>query len=236
MRSRLIVFARYPEPGRAKTRLIPALGAEGAARLQHRMTLDTLAQVDRLPHRRPIEVEIRYAGGTEPALRGLYGPNRHYRPQTDDDLGRRLTAATAEAFAEGCERVAVIGTDCPGLTAEILALAFDALAAADVVLGPATDGGYYLIGLRRMIPKLFQDIPWSTDRTLAATLEAARRVGARVRLLVPLDDVDRPEDLRREDGAGVAPTAAPTAAPTIAPVCAAAPRGYSGNTRPPRSE
>lgn len=196
MRNRLIVFARYPEAGRAKTRLIPALGAGGAARFQHQMTLHTLEQVDRLTSGRDVGAEIRYSGGSEPALRDLYGADRRYRPQADGDLGCRLSAATTQAFAEGCERVAVIGTDCPGLATETLAGAFDALASADIVLGPATDGGYYLIGLRRMIPELFQDIPWSTDRTLAATVEAARRVGARVQLLVPLDDVDRPEDLR----------------------------------------
>src|SRR4051794_23384179 len=118
MRSRLIVFARYPEPGRTKTRLIPALGAEGAARLQHQMTLHTLAQVDQLPAGQNAEVEIRYDGGSEHALHDLYGPDRHYRPQADGDLGRRLTAAAVQAFHDGCDRVAVIGTDCPALTAE----------------------------------------------------------------------------------------------------------------------
>src|SRR3954468_23380281 len=137
MRNRLIVFARYPEPGRAKTRLIPAIGADAAARLQHQMTLHTLAQVDRLPAARAVEVELHYAGGTEPALRHLYGPGRRYRAQADGDLGHRLTAATTQAFAEGWEQVAVIGTDCPGPTPDPRAGAFDPLAAADVVLGPA---------------------------------------------------------------------------------------------------
>lgn len=191
---RLIVFARYPESGKAKTRLIPALGAEGAAALQDEMTRFTLARLAGL-RSQGTQSEVRYAGADEPAMRARYGPGWRYRPQPAGDLGTRLTAAVAEAFAEGCAATVLIGTDCPDLTLEIVESAFAALATAEVVIGPAADGGYYLIGQRRSIAELFQGIPWSTVAVLKATLQAAERLRLRVSLLPELRDVDNPEDL-----------------------------------------
>jgi rSAM/selenodomain-associated transferase 1 len=194
-RPRLIIFARYPEPGRAKTRLIPAMGPAGAARLQDAMTRHTLRQAAAVAD--VADAEVWYAaagdgGGTAgEAMAHRYGGRRSaYRPQGDGGMGERLARATAA----GAPAV-VIGSDCPGLTADLLRAAFDRLSRSDVVLGPAVDGGYYLIGVRRSAPRLFAGIDWSTDRVLAQTRAAAVEARLSVALLPPLADVDVPDDL-----------------------------------------
>ena len=195
-RPRLVIFARLPVPGRAKTRLIPALGAEGAARLQDVMTRHTLAEAAGVADL--ADVEVRFTGGDAAAMAERYGDAVAYLPQGDGDLGDRLARATAAvpaAAREAPSPVVVIGTDCPGLTTGLLRAAFDALDDHDVVLGPAADGGYYLIGLRRPAPALFAGVAWSTDRVLAQTRSAAERAGLGVALLPTLSDVDVPADL-----------------------------------------
>lgn len=193
---RLIVFTRYPEPGRTKTRLIPVLGSDGAADLHRRMTEHTIARVKRLTTTRALAIEVRYQGGNQYSMERWLGHGISFRVQGNGDLGARLERAFRDAFQEGCKRVLVIGTDCPGLTIEILRSAMDALYASDLVLGPAGDGGYYLIGLRRPMSQLFRDVMWGTEHVLARTLEIADELGLSRALLIPLDDVDLPEDLR----------------------------------------
>lgn len=200
MSDRLIIFTRYPEPGKAKTRLIPCLGAEAAADLHRQMTEWTLAQVNlwqhsRTPQNLPAAVEVWFAGGECQQMQAWLGEWPHYQPQPAGDLGERLVQALHTAFAAGAKATVIIGSDCPELTAEILAKAFDALEQADLVLGPATDGGYYLMGLRAFVPELFESIAWSTERVLAQTLEIANRLGLSIACLPTLTDIDRPEDL-----------------------------------------
>jgi rSAM/selenodomain-associated transferase 1 len=191
----LILFTRCPEPGRVKTRLIPALGAERAADLHARMVKHTLRSAHHARQSRPIDVEVWFAGGTVTSMQSLFGSGECYRTQTDGDLGARLTATFRSGFDRRCERIVAIGTDCPALSALELTAAFDALDDHDVVLGPARDGGYYLIGLRRTADCLFEGVSWSTDAVLRQTLEIAREAGLSCTLLTMLDDVDRPEDL-----------------------------------------
>ncbi len=191
---RLIVFTRYPEPGKTKTRLIPDLGPEGAARLHRDMTCHTLAHARRLVRRRA-SLTVDFAGGHTALLREWLGPDLEYRPQGAGDLGERMARAFRKAFQEGMDRVVIIGTDCPGLTVDSLHKAFNALQGHDLALGPATDGGYYLIGLRRPTPDLFVGIPWGTGAVLEETLAAARGLDLSVANLPTLTDVYRPEDL-----------------------------------------
>ncbi len=191
----LIVFARDPRPGKAKTRLIPAIGPEGAATLQHRMTLGVLREARRLRELRRARIVVQFAGDGADAMRALYGPDLVYRRQCEGDLGVRLSESFARAFSRGARAAVAVGTDCPTLTRDLMCDAFEALKGQDVVLGPATDGGYYLIGLRRPHAGLFQNIAWGTERVLEQTRRAARDLGLSVRLLRPLGDVDRPEDL-----------------------------------------
>lgn len=193
---RLIVFSRYPEAGKVKTRLIPSLGAEGAARLHRRMAELALAKAQKLMGHRPLSLEVRYEGGDERRMDEWLGLDIECRPQGEGDLGQRMARAFSDAFREGAVRVVIIGTDCPGLSTEIVEQAFEVLAQNDLVLGPSRDGGYYLIGLARLIPQLFVDIPWGTGRVLRKTKNVAQRLGCRFSLLEPLADVDRPKDLK----------------------------------------
>lgn len=196
----LIVFTRYPQPGKAKTRLIPALGAESAADLQRQMTEHTLKQVQTLIDRRPLSAEIWFAGTDTPEIdrqqmQNWLGSKWHYCPQPSGNLGTRMAHAVQTAFASGASRVVVIGTDCPGLVAEKLVQAFQVLETHDLVLGPAADGGYYLIGLSQFVPALFADIAWSTCDVLQQTVEAAKQANLSIGYLATLTDIDRPEDL-----------------------------------------
>lgn len=192
----LIIFTRYPEPGLTKTRMIPALGAVGAATLQRQMTEHTLLQVQELQGCRPILAEVRFAGGNLPLMQSWLGSNIIYQPQGEGDLGSRMAQSLNSAFQAGMERVVIIGTDCPGLNADLIGCAFDQLNFEhDLVLGPAIDGGYYLIGLRCLVSELFSGINWGTSVVLQQTVDIANRLKLSVAYLPYLADVDRPEDL-----------------------------------------
>jgi uncharacterized protein len=194
-RNRLIIFTRCPEPGRSKTRLIPALGPDGAADLQRRMTEHALVWARSEGKATPLSLEVRFEGATEEAMRKWLGPDMFFSPQGAGDIGQRMELAFDEAFRNGMERVMIAGTDIPGLSEGLAAKALGALRNSDVVLGPARDGGYYLIGLKRPAPRLFRDIPWGTEGVLQKTLRAAADLHLSTFLLEPLEDVDRPEDL-----------------------------------------
>jgi len=185
----ILVFARAPAAGRAKTRLAPRLGAWGAARLQRRFTLRTL-QV----------AEAAFPGCVE-----LHGASRHrffatlavpFVVQRGGDLGERMERAARRALRRH-RAVLIVGTDCPLFTPRDLRRAVRLLGGSDLVLAPAEDGGYGLIGLRRARPALFRDIEWGSGAVLRQTLAAAERSGLRARLLRTVWDVDRPEDLER---------------------------------------
>ena len=185
---KLIVFTRFPVSGEAKTRLIPALGAEGAAALQRQMTEHTVRQA----RKTGAQIEIRYTGGTETKMRGWLGNDLHYTEQGGGDLGERMTRAFQAHFSAGATRVVVIGCDCPSNHWKNIRKGFQRLETSDCVIGPATDGGYYLIGLRRFIPELFRDIAWGTEQVLKQTLAAAP---GKPKLLPELGDVDLPDDV-----------------------------------------
>ena len=199
-REQLVIFTRYPEPGITKTRLIPVLGPEGAAAVQRQMTEHLLGSLRRLVRTRPLTIGIRFAGGDARLMQTWLGSDFFYAAQGDGDLDQRMTIALTAAFAGGAKAAVLIGTDIPGITAEIIGRAFDALKVKDAVFGPAADGGYYLVGLRkgvfrRALPTLFTGLPWGTNRVMALSLERAAELTLSVALLDTLEDVDRPEDL-----------------------------------------
>ncbi|MDJ0736141.1 MAG: TIGR04282 family arsenosugar biosynthesis glycosyltransferase [Nostocaceae cyanobacterium] len=191
----LIIFTRYPEPGKTKTRLIPALGTEGAANIQRQMTEHTLLQVSKLQNTANISVEIRFAGGNSQLMQNWLGSGILYQSQSEGDLGQRMARSLFCAFEAGAQQVVIIGTDCPSINPEILANAFEQLHAVDLVLGPAADGGYYLIGLCRFIPELFTGIDWGTGLVWQQTVEIAQFMNLSSVYLPTLTDIDRPEDL-----------------------------------------
>ena len=195
LKNRLIIFTRYPEPGKAKTRLIPALGANGAADLQRRMTEATISTARSFSAETGVELEIRYEGGSPSLMQDWLGQNLSFCQQGPGDLGEKMTRAFAEAFTVGSSRVMIIGADCPTLSPTILTAGLAALGDHDLVLGPASDGGYYLIGLSAPCPQLFRDRPWGNKQLLAETMATAKRQAITFHLLEELNDVDRPEDL-----------------------------------------
>lgn len=193
--SLLIIMTRYPTPGRCKTRLIPALGPEGAARLSAALSRWTLLQAAQFSGSRPVSVELHFEGGDAGQMAELFGAEWNCVPQTDGDLGARLHHAVGRAFDRGFHSIVVIGTDCPMLDAPHLSSAFDALESTPVVVGPSTDGGYYLLGVACPAPELFREIPWGSETVLERTLQIAETSGLRVTLLDPLTDIDTARDL-----------------------------------------
>lgn len=189
---RLLLFTKPARKGRVKTRLIGALTPAQAAAL-HQAFLDDL--LDRL---REGSFDLRLAWALDPGEPMPSGPVPGV-PQEGDDLGERLYRALAAAGREA-PSVAAVGSDHPDLPLETVYEAFARLeAGADMVLGPAEDGGYYLIALRAgaVAPRLFEDIAWSTDRVFPETVERCRELGFRLELLPETSDVDTPEDLHR---------------------------------------
>lgn len=195
LKQHLIIFTRYPEPGKTKTRMIPALGDVGAANLQRQMTEYTIKQAKELQKTSAISVEVRFAGGNSQLMQDWLGLDLVYNPQGEGDLGQRMARSLADAFQNSAEYVIIIGTDCPGVNFNTLATAFEKLAICDLVLGPAIDGGYYLIGLQQPIPELFSQIEWGTAQVYRQTIEIAEKLNLSFVSLSTLADVDRPEDL-----------------------------------------
>lgn len=192
---RLILFTRYPTAGKTKTRLIPLLGAAGAARLQRRMTEHVASWARELQRAREVDVEIAYDGGGRRAMERWLGAGLGYARQGDGDLGRRLARAFDLAFRDGAGKAVIIGGDAPALGPATVRRALGLLDDHDLVLGPAADGGYYLIGMKAPCPGLFKQIPWGSEEVLPRTLSRASGAGLSTALLPQLADVDRPEDL-----------------------------------------
>lgn len=206
-RETLILFARPPVPGRVKTRLIPRLGREGAAALYRGFLLDATALAAEVRRRRPsVGLAAEWALDGEAPPEGAFsqwltGPFLH-RPQRGVDLGERMAAATGSRLAWGGSAI-LIGTDFPDLAPEILIEAFGALEemgrsggkAGDAVIGPAGDGGYYLIGLTRPIPALFTGVGWGKPGVFEATMLKLASLSFAVHVLPEWHDVDEPADL-----------------------------------------
>ena len=193
--NQLIVFTRYPETGKTKTRLVSALGEEGAASLQKEMTEFTLNWAKPLRKNHPVSLRVHYDGGTPLLMQAWLGNDLSYHPQGEGDLGLRMAEAFRISFQSGATRTVLIGTDCPDLSSQHVLKAFEALDENDLVLGPTADGGYCLIGMRRETPPVFKAISWGTPEVLEQTHRIARTLGLRVLFLDPVQDVDRPEDL-----------------------------------------
>jgi hypothetical protein len=192
---RLIVFGRYPVPGRTKTRLIPALGPAGAADLQRQLTEKTLKTVRPFARHYGIGIDVCFEGGSERKMLRWLGSGFNFSRQYPGNLGNRMQAAFSDGFERGFRRVVLVGTDIPELRKYHLKNAFDALSDHDIVLGPSTDGGYWLIGLKRP-SNVFHDINWGTGTVLEQTVALAKKEGLKFHLLNPLNDIDTGKDLK----------------------------------------
>ena len=191
---RIVIFSKAPRAGFAKTRLIPALGKEGAAKLARQMLFNTLKEVlaaDIGIVELCITPEITHA-----AWQGIQMPTGiEISTQGEGDLGARLARASERALAND-ETVLLIGTDCVEMSSALLREAGQALLEHDATLHCTVDGGYALLGLRRFSPTLFQDIPWSTDAVASTTIARIRQLGWSLHVGQVLHDVDEPQDLK----------------------------------------
>lgn len=195
MRPVVIIMVKVPVPGTVKTRLVPPLTAQSAADLAAALAQDAVRNI------RPIAgVLVAYSPPDGRTLLELLLPQGlHWTAQQGQNLGQRMSAAMTDAAAQGFSPLLVIGTDSPTLPPACIAEALQALQsdAADIVLGPTDDGGYYLVGARQPQPGLFDGVAWSTDKALSQTAANAARLGLRCRLLPPWYDIDTGEDLVR---------------------------------------
>jgi len=191
----LIVFAKAPIPGEVKTRLCPPLDPDEAASLHGTLVLDAVERAKGLPG-----ASLYVAGApdlTHPffkVLEGRYGAK--LLPQRGPDLGARMRWAMQDAFEQGAQEVLLTGTDLPTLPRADLVQALTLVKRHDVVLGPTADGGYYLIGLRKMVPALFEGIAWSTPSVFAETKNKIEQAGLSLGLLPECRDLDTLDDLK----------------------------------------
>ncbi len=186
--TRILVFAKAPVPGRVKTRLIPALGAEGAAALARKMLERTVEEA------LATGLAVELCGEPDAARWHPERPGLARTKQGEGDLGERLTRAAERVL--GDEPVLLIGADCPELDRARLRAAATALEDHDATIHPARDGGYALLGLRRFDPSLFEEVAWSTPVVAEQTIASIEALGWTLHLGDTLRDVDEPEDLR----------------------------------------
>lgn len=194
MTTRIIIFAKAPQPGLAKTRLIPALGISGSAKLAHRMLTHTLEHAIAADIGQ-VELCVTPSFHT-PAWQTFNLPiGIQLSEQGEGDLGQRMARATQRAITLG-DSVILIGTDCPSLDSIQLRKASYSLANMDAVITPAFDGGYVLLGLHQFHASLFNNIAWSTDSVATTTKHRLALLDWKVHLNDKLHDIDEPSDLQ----------------------------------------
>lgn len=185
----LIILARSPVYGKVKTRLAAAIGAVEALEVYRQLLQHTLEVAGNVPS----DKVVFYSDESVPDEGTAPGFAR--ATQYGADLGARMENAFTHVFRQGYEKAVMIGTDCPAMGERTLAAAFEALHQHDVVIGPAYDGGYYLLGMKQVHHRLFDNIPWSTPAVFEETVTICRRDGLRYLLLPTLHDVDEKKDL-----------------------------------------
>jgi hypothetical protein len=191
----LIVFVKYPQPGQVKSRLAKDYDSDFAAGLYKAFVLDILECAAKGPWQLRIYFD---PAEKETEIKKLFSNNHEYRPQRGADLGARMKNAFADCFSEGFKSVVLIGSDFPDLPLKIIEDAFALLdGPGDTVIGPAADGGYYLIGLKAetFLPDIFSELLWSTSSVFAETVKILQACGQRTEILQEWHDVDTRDDL-----------------------------------------
>lgn len=192
-REKLIIFVKAPRPGHVKTRMAKTIG-DAASVSAYRTLVKVL--INRL--RKLSEIELRFSpDDAYSEIQPWLSADWSAHPQGDGDLGQRLELAITTAFDSGHEKVVIIGSDCPFVSEGDIRSAWAALSDHDLVLGPATDGGYWLIGLRQPASSLFKQIDWSTSSVFQTTLQRARNAGLSIKVLRELSDVDTESDWKQ---------------------------------------
>lgn len=175
----------------------------GAADLQKQMTVHLFSRFQKICQQKDIQLQVHFAGGSLQQMKTWLGEHVLFVPQCEGNLGDRIIFSLKQGFSAQLEtqreaqleRIIVVGSDCPHIDCIHITQTLSLLKNHDIVLGPATDGGYYLIGLKHLWLPLFNDVPWSTHHLLERTLAIAEQMSLSVSLLEPLSDIDRPEDL-----------------------------------------
>lgn len=208
-----MIFAKAPIPGQVKTRLCPPLTPDEAATLHGSFVLDMLERTKLATTTLKLPCD-RYLACAPSSTHVFFKimEERHgvtVIDQVGDDLGARMNQVCESMFARGYSRVVMIGTDVPTVPLNHFGQAQDQLEHHDLVLGPALDGGYYLIGLKRKSPELFMGIPWSTSQVLKLTQDKAATIGLKTALLEPWRDVDTLSDLQALIEANIADSKKP---------------------------
>jgi len=196
-REALLLFARYPFTGPVKTRLAAGIGAGNARRLYYCFLKDIFAQLEQLDP--GVELFVFFApAAAAPEFRDLFGGGFACLPQEGGTLGERMQNAFREVFKRGIARAVVIGSDLPGLGAAELKDAFARLRREPAVIGPALDGGYYLLGLNREVysSRVFEDISWSSPAVFPGTMQRFGELGVKPAVLGPMADIDDLADLK----------------------------------------
>ena len=190
----ILVFLRYPEIGRVKTRLSADIGDFHSAGLYRCFILDLLSRIKKLKMDLVLYV---YPDNSIDKFAAWLGSEYIFAPQQGDDLGQRMRNGFLDTFSGGYERAVLIGSDIPDLPLGIIREAFEALGRGDAVIGPAVDGGYYLIGFRgdAFSREVFQGMRWGTDSVFGETVSVLRRLGIALHVLPEWHDVDRIDDL-----------------------------------------
>jgi len=186
------LFAKYWEPGRVKTRLAESIGEQAASRLHREFLASSLATFQSFPTERILAY---WPPDRRPEFAQLAGPAWNLLPQTAGHLGTRIQAYFAAAAESGQERTVLIGADSPTLSTTMVQDAFDQLKQHEVVIGPARDGGYYLVGCRGIVPDIFEEIEWGSGRVFEQTVRQLKSTGLSYAVLAPWYDVDRLDDL-----------------------------------------
>ncbi|WP_121354314.1 TIGR04282 family arsenosugar biosynthesis glycosyltransferase [Flavisolibacter nicotianae] len=186
----LVIFTKNPEAGKVKTRLAATIGNDAALAVYKELLWRTIAATQYLP----VDKFVYYSNHAE--QEDVWNTNQYYKEvQQGSDLGERMKNAFASIFSKGYTKAVIIGTDCPALNENIVQGAFGKLADVDVVVGPAYDGGYYLLGMKRCYHLLFENMNWSTANVLPETISRCKNEGLLFQLLQTLHDVDEEKDL-----------------------------------------
>jgi len=196
----ILLFTKYPLPGKSKTRLIPRLGEEGAADLQKLMTEVITIKMQTISLSKGWHFTVFHEGGNNQLMKNWLGDSLSFNRQHHGDLGEKMYGAIA-AHLHACRSIILIGSDCPEINAAVIEDAFTALQTHEFVLGPAYDGGYYLVGVQgtlsnTAVKHIFTDIDWGSENVLRQTIARINEAGHNYHLVKKLHDIDTPDDLK----------------------------------------
>jgi hypothetical protein len=193
----LLIFVKYPEPGKVKTRLAKNIGFENAAMFYRKMAEQIIYDLSKLADHRKI-VFFDPPERRNDVMRWLKFNGLSFIAQEGNSLGEKILNAFKHAFSLGADKAVIVGTDCPQITTQTILKAFEKLERSGVVIGPSYDGGYYLLGLRRFIPEIFHDVDWSTNLVFDQTMKKIRDKGLESDCLETFRDVDTVDDLSND--------------------------------------